>query len=86
VESNHCPGGLLPKLPERKDSMNDRQQEYERLIAPIEDRMMRAVWRILRDSKESQPRGNSAFAAGWWSSGREWSSGHRAACDLWCIL
>ena len=26
--------------------MNDRQWEYERLIAPIEDRMMRAVWRL----------------------------------------
>ena len=26
--------------------MNDRQREYERLVAPIEDRMMRAVWRV----------------------------------------
>ena len=35
-----------------KDSMNDRHQQYERLIAPIESRMMRAVWRVIRDPNE----------------------------------
>ena len=34
--------------------MNDRQQEYERLIAPIEARMMRAVWRISRDPNDAE--------------------------------
>ncbi len=34
--------------------MNDRQQEYERLIAPIEGQMMRAVWRITRDPDDAE--------------------------------
>ena len=34
--------------------MNDGQQEYQRLIAPIEDRMMRTVWRIVRDPDDTE--------------------------------
>ena len=45
--------------------MNDRQQEYERLIAPIEDRMMRAVWRILRDPKDAEDALQEALLKVW---------------------
>lgn len=45
--------------------MNDRQQEYERLIAPIEDRMMRAVWRILRSPDDADDAFQEALLAVW---------------------
>ena len=45
--------------------MNDRQQEYERLIAPIEDRMMRAVWRITRDPNDTEDAFQEALLTAW---------------------
>jgi RNA polymerase sigma-70 factor (ECF subfamily) len=45
--------------------MHDRQREYERLIAPIEDRMMRAVWRILRDPKDAEDAFQEALLKVW---------------------
>jgi len=45
--------------------MNDRQQEYQRLIAPIEDRMMRAVWRVLRDSEDAEDAFQEALLTVW---------------------
>jgi RNA polymerase sigma-70 factor (ECF subfamily) len=45
--------------------MNDRQQEYERLIAPIEDRMMRAVWRVLRDPTDAEDAFQEALLKVW---------------------
>jgi len=45
--------------------MTDRQQEYERLIAPIEDRMMRAVWRVLRDSEDTEDAFQEALLTVW---------------------
>ena len=45
--------------------MNDRQREYERLIAPIEDRMMRAVWRISRDPSDTEDAFQEALLAVW---------------------
>jgi len=47
------------------DSMNDRQQEYERLIAPIEDRMMRTVWRVIRDPNEVDDAFQEALLTVW---------------------
>lgn len=49
----------------REDSMNGRQQEYQRLIAPIEDRMMRAVWRIIRDPDETEDAFQEALLTIW---------------------
>jgi RNA polymerase sigma-70 factor (ECF subfamily) len=48
-----------------KDSMKERQQEYERLIAPIEDRMMRAVWRVMRDPNEVEDAFQEALLTVW---------------------
>jgi RNA polymerase sigma-70 factor (ECF subfamily) len=45
--------------------MTDRQQEYERLIAPIEDRMMRAVWRVLRDPDDAEDAFQEALLTVW---------------------
>ncbi len=45
--------------------MNGRQQEYQRLIAPIEDRMMRAVWRIIRDPDETEDAFQEALLTIW---------------------
>jgi RNA polymerase sigma factor (sigma-70 family) len=45
--------------------MNDRQQDYERLIAPIEDRMMRAVWRVLRDPTDAEDAFQEALLKVW---------------------
>ena len=45
--------------------MNDRRQEYERLIAPIEDRMMRAVWRVLRDPTDAEDAFQEALLKVW---------------------
>jgi RNA polymerase sigma-70 factor (ECF subfamily) len=47
------------------DSMTDRNQEYERLIAPIEGRMMRAVWRVLRDPNEVEDAFQEALLTVW---------------------
>jgi RNA polymerase sigma factor (sigma-70 family) len=64
-ESNNRTGGFLHELPGRKDFMNDRQREYERLIAPIEDRMMRAVWRISRDPHDTEDAFQEALLTVW---------------------
>jgi len=45
--------------------MNDRQREYERLIAPIEDRMMRSVWRIVRDPHDTEDAFQEALLTIW---------------------
>ena len=45
--------------------MNDRQREYERLIAPIEDRMMRAVWRISGDPNDAEDAFQEALLTVW---------------------
>jgi RNA polymerase sigma-70 factor (ECF subfamily) len=50
---------------EDKDSMNDRHQEYERLIAPIEDRMIRAVWRVMRDPNHVEDAFQEALLTVW---------------------
>jgi RNA polymerase sigma-70 factor, ECF subfamily len=45
--------------------MNDRQREYERLIAPIEDRMMRAVWRVTGSATDAEDALQEALLAVW---------------------
>ncbi len=45
--------------------MNDRQQKYEQLVAPIEDRMIRAVWRITRDRGDAEDAFQEALLTIW---------------------
>ncbi len=45
--------------------MNDRQSDYERLISPIENRMIRCVWRIVRDPDDAEDAFQEALAKIW---------------------
>lgn len=45
--------------------MNDQRPEYERLIAPIEDRMIRSVWRIVRDPDDAEDAFQEALLTIW---------------------
>jgi RNA polymerase sigma-70 factor (ECF subfamily) len=45
--------------------MNDRQSDYRRLIAPIERRMMRALWRIVRDQSDAEDAMQNALIVIW---------------------
>lgn len=45
--------------------MNDRQREYERLVAPIENRMMRAVWRVTGSSTDAEDALQEALLTVW---------------------
>jgi len=45
--------------------MDHRQLAYERLIAPIEPRMMRTIWGIVRDPDEAQDALQEALAVIW---------------------
>ena len=45
--------------------MDDRQSDYERLIKPIEDRMMRCVWRVVRDPEAAEEAFQEALLMVW---------------------
>ena len=45
--------------------MKDQRPEYERLIAPISDRMIRVVWRIVRDPDEAEDAFQEALLTVW---------------------
>ena len=66
--------------------MNDRQREYERLIAPIEDRMMRAVWRVSRDPDDTEDAFQEALLTVWkrWDRVRRHPNPHALVLHI-CI-
>jgi len=45
--------------------MQDQNPEYDRLIAPIQDRMMRCVWRIVRDPVDAEDAFQDALLSIW---------------------
>jgi RNA polymerase sigma factor (sigma-70 family) len=45
--------------------LTDQQREYERFIAPVEDRMMRAVWRITRNAADADDAFQDALLTIW---------------------
>jgi RNA polymerase sigma-70 factor (ECF subfamily) len=48
--------------------MNNPQQEFERIIRPIEDRMMSTIWRILRNASDAEDALQSVLEKLW----RDW--------------
>lgn len=49
----------------REASMDQRQAEYEQLIAPLEARMMRTIWGIVRDPADAPDALQEALTAIW---------------------
>jgi RNA polymerase sigma factor (sigma-70 family) len=66
--------------------MNDQQSEYKRLIAPIEDRMIRAIWRIVRDSNDADDALQEALLTVWkrWSQVQKHPNPHALVLRI-CI-
>ena len=50
--------------------MNDSDQFYRRFIEPIEDRMIRSVWRVTRDAVDADDAMQDALLAVWRHRGR----------------
>lgn len=50
------------------DPVTDQDEAYERLIRPIEDRMIRSVWRIIRNADDVDDAFQDALARIW----RQW--------------
>ncbi|MDR3754875.1 MAG: RNA polymerase sigma factor [Terracidiphilus sp.] len=66
--------------------MNDQQSEYERLIAPIEGRMIRAVWRIVQEPNDADDALQEALLIVWkrWSQIRVHPNPHALVLRI-CI-
>ncbi len=45
--------------------MNDDTHLYERLVQPVEDQMMRSIWRIVRNPEDAKDALQDALAAIW---------------------
>ena len=45
--------------------MSDAQRAYDRFIAPIEDRMIRSIWRIVRDRQDAEDAMQDALMRIW---------------------
>ena len=45
--------------------MSQMDREYERLVAPIEDQMMRSIWRVTQNSDDAEEAFQQALTAIW---------------------
>jgi RNA polymerase sigma-70 factor (ECF subfamily) len=45
--------------------MNDAQRAYDRIVRPIEDRMIRSIWRIVRDPQDAEDAMQDALLTIW---------------------
>jgi RNA polymerase sigma-70 factor, ECF subfamily len=64
VETTHV------RSPRSKDGMNDTDLFYRRFIEPIEDCMIRSVWRVTRDADDADDAMQNALIAIWRRRGR----------------
>jgi RNA polymerase sigma factor (sigma-70 family) len=60
--------------------MNDSDQFYRRFIEPIEDRMIRSIWRVTRDSEDAEDAMQNALLVAWRHRGRV--AGHASPAAL----
>lgn len=52
-------------VPERADTVADREFDYDLLVRPVEARMMRTVWRIVRHREAAEDALQDALAVVW---------------------
>ena len=45
--------------------MNESQEAYDRILRPIEDRMIQSIWRIVRDSQDAEDALQNALVTIW---------------------
>jgi len=67
-EAGVCGGWIID--PERGKRMHNPSCVYQRVIEPIEDRMIRAVWRITRNAQDAEDAMQNALLAIWKSRHR----------------
>jgi len=46
-------------------AMNESQEAYDRILRPIEDRMIQSIWRIVRDSQDAEDALQNALVTVW---------------------
>lgn len=59
------PAALGYSGPERAAAVETREFDYETLVRPLEDRMMRSIWRIVRDRDACEDALQDALAVIW---------------------
>lgn len=59
------PATLSYSGPERAVAVEAREFDYQALVRPLEDRMMRTIWRIVRDREACQDALQDALAVIW---------------------
>ncbi len=59
------PAALGYIVPERAAAVEMREFDYEALVRPLEDRMMRSIWRIVRDRDACEDALQDALAVIW---------------------
>jgi RNA polymerase sigma-70 factor, ECF subfamily len=62
--------------------MDDQSQAYEQIIGPIEDRMMRSIWRITRDAHDAEDAMQNALVTLW----KRWGRVRRSASPQALVL
>jgi RNA polymerase sigma factor (sigma-70 family) len=62
--------------------MNDQSQAYEEIIGPIEDRMLRSIWRITRDAHDAEDAMQNALVTLW----KRWNRVRRHASPQALVL
>jgi RNA polymerase sigma factor (sigma-70 family) len=62
--------------------MDDQSQAYEEIIGPIEDRMLRSIWRITRDAYDAEDAMQNALVMLW----KRWNRVRRHASPQALVL
>ncbi len=50
---------------DREDAMESREFDYSKLVRPMESRMMRSIWRIVRQREAAEDALQDALAVIW---------------------